>query len=696
MIRLDYIPDNTNSQQVFNRLVHGLKDVDGTYIQKGMPETLMFDKRMSVVPYKEQGAIFKVTSKDDPNERIYFITLNGVFGRFLKNENIVIKDIVSYTKDDVYGTVVSSRIDAVGIKVTSPNVTLTDEYLNFSITGDTSKAYATIRTQSIGVSKFHPHTLTVVPTDLTHPTVDQTYFIQFVPNKEVTYLTGVKLSKGWNYIVVENETTGDKAELILNCRYYATVMQSVADEIYKWVSSPIDRERSNIYHYLSTRLCEMYITYKDLMPNIDTVQRLGLVLSIKSLISFSGSNISTKEVATALTGNTPSIIPQAVDKNFLPAIWQMYNQPQDFSGVNMHVWIRNRQMLRWLTFIKYINNVPFYNLNSVSENDVSLNKVMPFFGYYTHIKVQPLFRCGNCGYWTWDSFTTCPDCECNGSGCNNTIEQVYLNFKEGEQVRFSNGATATVAIVYPKALVLSNFSAIVNQDSIETIVEGETSKARAILKDVPIEHHDWNRPVTHGYTDTKGNFTKSLEWHEFKFSDEPLNDDWRILNCFSGVYGQISILSLIPMSICAAFWPWDTYVDRLLSYEPTTEDEAWYRTHQLDIDKFWDESQGHHTREDDASTYSRHSDYGPKTESKKTASVIKSVSFITKDGDYISLQEGDVFHTTQEAEEKLAMLPEGQYVLDYRKDSVITYLIMGSEGVTDDGFLDQTVISIGK
>jgi len=59
--------------------VYGLKDISGDYVQRGMTNTLFFDKRMSVVPYKSEGYTFKITTRDeDPDNQPYYLNLKSI------------------------------------------------------------------------------------------------------------------------------------------------------------------------------------------------------------------------------------------------------------------------------------------------------------------------------------------------------------------------------------------------------------------------------------------------------------------------------------------------------------------------------------------------------------------------------------------------------------------------------------------
>jgi predicted RNA-binding Zn-ribbon protein involved in translation (DUF1610 family) len=226
-----------------------------------------------------------------------------------------------------------------------------------------------------------------------------------------------------------------------------------------------------------------------------------------------------------------------------------------------------------------------------------------------------------------DHSLVCPDCG------ESEIERRTLNFKPGETLTFTSGGTAKCVVAYrapddlvpPKpnsaALTLSEVSVVLDQSYFNTEIIGDESHARACISSI-VENDrnepdgtffwDWNRPVPVGLVNDEGEFERRLEWHEFDFSDNPLNDDWRLLNCFAGVYGDLFMWSYINFAVCAAWHPWDRYVTRLMTYEPTQDEEEWLRKTQLAIDFFQDEASSSSNYYGQDFTYSRHKDYPTK------------------------------------------------------------------------------------
>jgi len=650
LLRCNYVPDNTSATEVFDRLVYGLKDDDGSYIQKGMPDTFFLDKRMNVIPYKSEGYIFKITSRDnDHNTQLYYLKLGSITGTFKITETVTISG--TYQTQPISITAIVTKVYSDSIEVKDLSGDLSNNYVGFNVVGSITETTATFNGFSKGSSKFQPHTLIVEPTDLSRKNTKATYVKHFVPEHEVTYLFKVKLGKQWNRVTVKNDTTGEAFSLIFNVRYYATIIDSYADEIYKWIQKPIDTERANIFHYLSTRLVEMYITYKDLMPNTETIQRLGLILSVQNLISFPGSNASVRDFGVALTGNTPYINIQQNETEILPAIFYLYNDQQLFSGNTFSIWLRNRQILRWVTLLKYVDNVPFYKLNEVTENKIDIIKTHPLETYVLQI-VQSINN-------TDGDFETDDIIQIVGttitaqvlgsytSTCNNVS---YIRFISLSNVEGSNSDLVSIFGIGPSIPF-----------TIQAVNSDSNVKATGVFNQKPELIYDWNyatldgekkdpaidslefqlkgiqRSLDYIFTDTiadsveiatleaqkvtvqdqiqtlvdegKNVYLRNIRTHNFDFSNNPLNDDWQFDDCFAVVVQDMVMTVVMPTSFCASFFPWDRYVENLLKYEPTVAEEAALRITQLDIDDIGVSSSSSSSLDSDIWTYSRHTDY---------------------------------------------------------------------------------------
>lgn len=686
MLKLTYLPDSSKTEEIFQRLLNGLKDDNGNFIQKGMPTGIFFDKRQTVAPYKSGfysevdgnrillgGHVFKVTSSGTG----YYVKVSEQDGLFQEGEQVTITQVDNFfenTSDDSpvsqmedstktfeqrgrtglvdYKATIFDDAEEEGSKVIArvkyitlndflvldnPDSALTVDFEGATIKGLTSKTTATIKSLSFQVTEGNPHTLSVYLTGEYQKPIQPLFEKHFVPTATDTYLSNVRLGKGWNSIYIRNDLTGEESYIILNVRYYATIINGISEEIAEYIQLPIDQEQAAIFNYLSTHLCEMYLRYMQWMTNIETLQRLGLILSIKSLVSFSGSNLAADSMALALFSNTPVITEQQVEPYVYPALYEMYKYQQDFAGVDFNIWIRNRQIIKWMSFIKYIQSVPFYEFNSISENTISIYRVTPFLTRRILIEVNPVYFCDVCGYSSRTRFTVCPE---HPITLGQSVTEVYINFTNGETITFVdtntaddlnlNGITAVVEKVGNKYLHLKDlniqsttigigqYNNLFDSSYIlsETVsITGGTSNANASVTGSAIDYFDWNTPVPVGSMgDTC--FNKQLEIHEFDFNSLPLNDEWKF-NCWDGVVATSAIQAYLYFANCAAFTPYFTAVNLLLSYEPTVEEEEILRVTWLNIEDYWgtqgSSSSSSKEPQYDKITFSRHSDYGTET-----------------------------------------------------------------------------------
>jgi hypothetical protein len=136
----------------------------------------------------------------------------------------------------------------------------------------------------------------------------------------------------------------------------------------------IDEQQNAIFNKYSTRLAEPYITYKDFLPEFQTIQTMALKFIIRTLMNDKAEDVGVRDFTTALTQSTPVFNPIRGSFNFDPIVYPLSNIQELFSGTDAHVWIPNSKIANWTAFIKYIDNLPdLFSLESVSESEVVLD-----------------------------------------------------------------------------------------------------------------------------------------------------------------------------------------------------------------------------------------------------------------------------------------------------------------------------------
>lgn len=195
----------------------------------------------------------------------------------------------------------------------------------------------------------------------------QTYVV--IPDQEVM-LVKIRLGRGLN-IVSASDQFRRSDTVVVAATTYAAVICSYAREMYNYAQVHVEEQQNAIFSSVSTRLSEPLLSFADLLPDVRSQQTLAAKLAVRSLVNNPGKYIGVRDLLTALTLSTPIFMEQAADNEFFdPSVRPLFTRQESFAGVEAHVWMANQCVHRWLAFISYINNLPMFQVISITENEV--------------------------------------------------------------------------------------------------------------------------------------------------------------------------------------------------------------------------------------------------------------------------------------------------------------------------------------
>ena len=193
-----------------------------------------------------------------------------------------------------------------------------------------------------------------------------------VPASEIVTV-GVQLGRGINRItmtVIPREE--ERAILLVNATTIVSIFEAFARVLFTDVTRIIDEQERAISSRLATRLLEPFISFQDLLPDIQSLKILSTRLAAKGLIHSVGSELGVKELTKALSLTTPVF--RSMDKDtddLFPSLDPWTNNASQFGGQEAHVWLPNIGIANWLAFLGYISNQPdLFEILSVSEGEV--------------------------------------------------------------------------------------------------------------------------------------------------------------------------------------------------------------------------------------------------------------------------------------------------------------------------------------
>lgn len=193
-----------------------------------------------------------------------------------------------------------------------------------------------------------------------------------VPASEVVTV-GVQLGRGINKITMtvmnrENETS----LLIVNATTIVSIFEAFSRVIYTEAFRIIEEQERAISSRLATRLLEPFISFQDLLPDIQSLKILATRFAAKGLIHSVGTDLGVTELIKSLSLTTP--VYRKMDKDseeLFPPLDPWTNNASQFGGQEAHVWLPNVGIASWLAFLSYIKNQPdLFEVLSVSEGEV--------------------------------------------------------------------------------------------------------------------------------------------------------------------------------------------------------------------------------------------------------------------------------------------------------------------------------------
>ena len=184
---------------------------------------------------------------------------------------------------------------------------------------------------------------------------------------------GVQLGRGRNQITVSVDgRDGEITYLTVRATTIVTLWEAFSRVLYQESIRIIDEQKRAVSSRLATRLLEPFISFQDLLPDIQSLQILATRLVARGLIHSVGTNVGVTDLIKAVSLTTP--VYRRIDKDtdeLYPALDPWVKSASQFGGQEAHVWLPNLGIASWLTFIKYIQNQPdLYNILSISEREV--------------------------------------------------------------------------------------------------------------------------------------------------------------------------------------------------------------------------------------------------------------------------------------------------------------------------------------
>lgn len=185
--------------------------------------------------------------------------------------------------------------------------------------------------------------------------------------------TGVQLGQGRNLITVSiMNRSSDVDYLIINATTITALWEAFARVLYSVSTRIIDEQNRAISSDLATRLMEPYISFQELLPDIQSVKVLAIRLAAKGLLHSVGTKLGVTELIKSLSLSTPVYAKMDKDSyEIFPALDPWTKSASQFGGMEAHIWLPNVEIASWLAFLSFISNQPdLYEIQSINESEI--------------------------------------------------------------------------------------------------------------------------------------------------------------------------------------------------------------------------------------------------------------------------------------------------------------------------------------
>lgn len=190
---------------------------------------------------------------------------------------------------------------------------------------------------------------------------------------EARFSMDLQLPKGYSYIRLQGPLESFK--LVVALTDYATLYAAWADQYFDEIGVNLQDLSRNLNSRWSLKQVEHQIVWQDLLPGTRMMRILAGKMAVKSLMNCAPTDEGILDLAKALTGTTPVVLPTLLDTSlYEPECRLLYASAQDFAGYEFNLWLFNLCAASWQAFVVLMNNLDddVYRLLTVSDQHVTL------------------------------------------------------------------------------------------------------------------------------------------------------------------------------------------------------------------------------------------------------------------------------------------------------------------------------------
>ena len=220
--------------------------------------------------------------------------------------------------------------------------------------------------------KATPFVITANPGDRIDVYVNDK-IVQNLIAPEARFQIALQLQKGYSHIRIQSPL--ESFRIMVAATDYATLYAAWADQYFDEIGVNLQDLSRNLNSRFSLKQVEHQIMWQDLLPGTRMMRILAGKMAVKSLINMAPTDEGIEDIAKAITGCTPVIMPTLLDQEiYEPECRLLYASAQDFAGYEFNLWLFNLCAASWQAFVILMNNLDddIYKLLTVSDQHVTL------------------------------------------------------------------------------------------------------------------------------------------------------------------------------------------------------------------------------------------------------------------------------------------------------------------------------------
>jgi hypothetical protein len=199
------------------------------------------------------------------------------------------------------------------------------------------------------------------------------FLYKIYPTQPITQVS-LKLPQGRSQIDLRSATYGTFT-LYIAATKVATYNAAWAEQFYNEVFVQLQHYSLQLNSNFSLAQVEHQLPWQDMLPATRVHRILAGKMAIRSLFAEGGTDRGVLDIASAVSGSTPFVLPTKMDKNeYEPECKLLYSQAHEFAGYEFNLWLFNLCAVSWQAFIILANNLPddVMKLQKVTESKVTL------------------------------------------------------------------------------------------------------------------------------------------------------------------------------------------------------------------------------------------------------------------------------------------------------------------------------------